>query len=50
MSVTTMLVRALGGGASPDETYIAFLPLAHVLELAAENIVMLLGIRIAYST
>ena len=50
MSLLPTLVKSLGGGASPEETYIAFLPLAHVLELAAESLVMLLGVKIGYST
>jgi len=33
-----------------DETYIAFLPLAHVLELLSENTMMLFGIRVGYSS
>ena len=30
----------------PDETYIAYLPLAHVLELLSENTMMLFGIKV----
>lgn len=30
----------------PDECYIAYLPLAHVLELLSENTMMLLGIKV----
>ena len=30
----------------PDETYIAYLPLAHVLELLSENTMLLLGIKV----
>merc|ERR1719225_2308887 len=34
----------------PDECYIAYLPLAHVLELLSENTMMLLGIKVGYSS
>merc|ERR1712110_36372 len=34
----------------PDECYIAHLPLAHVLELLSENTMMLLGIKVGYSS
>lgn len=37
-------------GLSVEDTYIAYLPLAHVLELAAENIILCAGARIGYST
>ena len=30
----------------PDETYIAYLPLAHVLELLSENTMLLFGIKV----
>ena len=33
----------------PDETYIAYLPLAHVLELLSENTMMLFGIKVSYN-
>lgn len=33
-----------------QDTYIAYLPLAHVLELAAESIILCAGARIGYST
>jgi long-chain acyl-CoA synthetase len=32
-----------------DDTYIAYLPLAHVLELLAENVMLLLGVAVGYS-
>ena len=35
---------------SVNETYIAFLPLAHVLELLCEMMMTILGCRIGYST
>ena len=31
----------------PDETYIAYLPLAHVLELLSENTMLLFGIKVS---
>ena len=33
-----------------EKTYIAFLPLAHVLELCAESVLMLMGFKIGYSS
>ena len=33
-----------------DDTFIAFLPLAHVLEMLCENMMALFGVRIGYST
>ena len=33
-----------------DDIYIAFLPLAHVLELLSENTMMLFGIKVGYSS
>ena len=33
-----------------DDIYIAFLPLAHVLELLAENTMMLFGVKVGYSS
>ena len=35
---------------SPTDRYIAILPLAHVLELLAENIMLVMGIPIGYSS
>nr|XP_039268333.1 long-chain-fatty-acid--CoA ligase 4-like [Styela clava] len=35
---------------SPNDTYIAYLPLAHVLELAAESVTLCGGARIGYSS
>ena len=34
----------------PKDTYIAFLPLAHVLELLCESMMSMYGIKIGYST
>ena len=33
-----------------EDSYIAFLPLAHVLEMLAEHVVLLLGIKLGYSS
>ena len=33
----------------PDDIYLAYLPLAHVLELLSENTMMLFGIKVGYS-
>merc|ERR1719341_820961 len=38
------------GSVKPYECYIAILPLAHVLELLAENLMLVLGIPIGYSS
>ena len=32
-----------------DDIYIAFLPLAHVLELLAENTMMLFGVKVGFT-
>ena len=38
------------GGSKPHDCYIAILPLAHVLELLAENLMLVMGIPIGYSS
>lgn len=38
------------GPVSSDDSYIAFLPLAHVLEMLAEHVMMIMGIKIGYSS
>jgi len=38
------------GGSRPTDCYIAILPLAHVLELLAENLMLVMGIPIGYSS
>jgi len=35
---------------NPSDVYIGYLPLAHVLELAAENIILMAGARVGYSS
>lgn len=37
-------------GYGPDDVYLAYLPLAHVLELAAENVAFAVGARVGYGT
>ena len=34
---------------SADDTYIAFLPLAHVLEMLAEHVMLIMGVKLGYS-
>ncbi len=34
---------------SGDDTYIAFLPLAHVLEMLAEHVMLIMGVKLGYS-
>lgn len=48
-SVLPTLSAAIGKTDSRD-AYIAYLPLAHVLELLSENSVIVLGVRIGYAT
>ena len=38
------------GTVSSTDAYIAYLPLAHVLELLAENLMILMGVPIGYAT
>jgi long-chain acyl-CoA synthetase len=38
------------GRLGAHEAYIAYLPLAHVLELLAENTMLVLGVPIGYAT
>lgn len=40
----------IGRPVNEDDAYIAFLPLAHVLEMLAETVMLLLGIKLGYST
>ena len=51
-SIIPTACDALGISAAvrPDDCYIAILPLAHVLELLAENIMLVVGIPIGYSS
>ncbi|RXG53582.1 Long-chain-fatty-acid--CoA ligase 4 [Armadillidium vulgare] len=45
-------IAAFGDVLSPqaDDTFLAYLPLAHVLELIAESIMMIYGVRLGYSS
>ena len=36
--------------AGANDTYLAFLPVAHVLELLCESIMLMTGVKIGYST
>jgi len=49
-SIIPTVCDSLGSGVKPYECYIAILPLAHVLELLAENLMLVLGIPIGYSS
>jgi len=49
LSLTPMALRAVPYIDDTD-SYIAFLPLAHVLEICAEHVMLLLGIKIGYSS
>ena len=37
-------------GVSGQQTYVAFLPLAHVLEFVAENVMLIFGVSVGYSS
>jgi len=50
MSIQNYMLRVVDEVIEDDETYIAFLPLAHILEFLAENVVLSLGIRVGYSS
>eukprot|EP00759_Apiculatamorpha_spiralis_P051948 PhF_6_TR5557/c0_g1_i1/m.7936/K01897/ACSL, fadD; long-chain acyl-CoA synthetase len=47
-SLERRLIPALGQVPEPDEHYVAYLPLAHVLELTAENIMFTRGSTVCY--
>lgn len=49
-SVLSSLLLTLDTEYDADEVYIAFLPLAHVLELLVESTLYLYGTRIGYSS
>ncbi len=48
LSLLSLADKAFGE-VEPSDTYIAFLPLAHVLEIAAEHVMLMLGVRLGYS-
>lgn len=45
-----MACNLLGETRHPDETYLAYLPLAHIFELTHEIVVLSLGVRVGYSS
>jgi hypothetical protein len=49
LSLTPMALRPVTY-IDDNDTYIAFLPLAHVLEICAEHVMLLLGVKIGYSS
>jgi long-chain acyl-CoA synthetase len=51
-SLTPVMLDAveMNGSITEEDSYIAFLPLAHVLEMLAEHIMMITGIKIGYSS
>ena len=52
-SLMACCVRAcnlMGHERSPNEVYLAFLPLAHIFEITQEIIVLSLGIKVGYSS
>ena len=42
--------RTLDLQPDPYETYLAFLPMAHILELLVESCMLMQGVKIGYST
>ena len=49
-STMKALLRTVDIQVASDDTFIAFLPLAHVLELLCENMMAMYGVKIGYST
>ena len=49
-SVNSYLYHLKNMELTEDDMYIGYLPLAHVLELIAENMMMVFGVAIGYST
>lgn len=52
-SLMACCIRAcnlMGHERSPDEAYLAYLPLAHIFEITQEIIVLALGIKVGYSS
>lgn len=52
LSLITTAHKAITSGnrITDDDVYIAFLPLAHVLEMLAEHVILCFGIRMGYSS
>ncbi len=49
-STLTSIARTLDLEVFDYDTYLAFLPLAHVLELLCETTMLIYGVKIGYST
>ena len=49
-SVFLSMDLAAAGGSGPNEIYFCFLPLAHVLELLCEHIMLMYGAKLGYSS
>lgn len=49
-STLTSIARTLDLKVLPHDTYLAFLPMAHVLELLCESTMLIFGVKIGYST
>ncbi len=52
-AILPLAYKAVNAASRPlnsKDSYIAFLPLAHVLEMLAEHVILLLGIRLGYSS
>ena len=50
LSTLTAIARTLNLTPVPSDVYLAFLPLAHVLELLCECTMLIYGVRLGYST
>eukprot|EP00095_Tigriopus_kingsejongensis_P008538 maker-scaffold81_size397536-snap-gene-2.20 protein:Tk08538 transcript:maker-scaffold81_size397536-snap-gene-2.20-mRNA-1 annotation:"long-chain-fatty-acid-- ligase 3" len=52
LSILPLAERVLGeyGSVTEEDAYIAFLPLAHVLEMLAEMVMLVLGVKLGYSS
>lgn len=48
--VNSIIGYAVGLDIKPDDVYLAYLPLAHVLELMAESMMIMFGVPMGYST
>jgi long-chain acyl-CoA synthetase len=49
-STLTSIARTLDLEVYNHDAYLAFLPMAHVLELLCESVMLIYGVRIGYST
>ena len=48
-SIAQPAIEILGDESKPDDAYLSFLPLAHVLELIIETSLVLFGVKVGYS-